>query len=69
MVCQRYMDDDTKVRAEREGGTVVQVDYRCAEGNEMMHRRCLDFMIQVFCILAFRISSVLAFKTGVNFIL
>lgn len=47
---------------------MVRVGNRSAEGNEMMHRRCLDFVIQMYCILAFQVPNVRGFKIGVNFI-
>lgn len=59
----------TQVPTECDGEIVVRIAYRCVEGNERMRRRCLDYLIQMFCILAFQISTILAFKTGVNFIL
>lgn len=38
-----------------------------AEGSEMMHRRCLDFVIQKNCILAFQVPNVMVFRIGVKF--
>ena len=52
----------------QEGEIVVRVGNRSAEANEMMHRRCLDFVIQMNCILAFHFPNVRGFKIGVNFI-
>ena len=47
---------------------MVRVGNRSAEGNETMHRRRLDFVIQMNCILAFQGPNVRGFKFGVNFI-
>ena len=57
------MNDDTEVQSQRDRGSWVGLALSERMALKLLRRRCLDLL------LAFRVSHVMVFKTGVNFIL